>query len=117
MKLDTDSEGLESLFKPYQAEILKRIWQMNRSRSFKGCNSATMHAYLKEVGRGMSRASVIHALDYMVEQGILNFEEETCKGGSRRIYLPRMRPYEFQTYIINTVQTHLHDMFDGEWWI
>ena len=34
----------------------------------------------------ISRASIINFLNDMCDEGVLKFEEETCKGGTRRKY-------------------------------
>jgi len=85
LKFDLAEEGLRCLFKPYQVEIMRHLW-----RTRKPMISRDAHLHLQEVGGDVakSRASVINFLNLMVDEGILDYTEETGKGGHHRIYSP-----------------------------
>ncbi len=92
MKIDLTKTGLEAIFKPYQATLVKLLFE-NREQ----VTSRIAHEYLdkpeyyrKETGRPASRASVINFLNALVDQGYLEYTEETGKGGHRRIYRSEM---------------------------
>lgn len=110
MKFDTKHEGLETLFKPYQALLLEWIWELNENQR-KGVNSNQAHLYLKDTSESKSRASVIFFLNDIVEEGILTYEERTGKGGHHRVYFPKMDRAEFSDYVITSINEKLSSVF------
>ena len=88
MKFDTDKEGLHTLFRPYQALLLEHLWELNREKRV-GVNSRQAHRYLLDKPEKKSRASVINFLNDMVDEGILEYEEKTGKGGYHRVTTPQ----------------------------
>ena len=110
MKFDTDKEGLHTLFRPYQALLLEHLWEINRE-SRVGVNSRQAHRYMLDKPEKISRASVINFLNDMVDEGILNYEEKTGKGGYHRIYYPKMDREEFSFYVTKLIKKKLSEAF------
>ena len=113
MKFDTSKEGLHTLMKPYKAALMAYIWEINEEER-KGIISREAHEYLQNTGDDelkKSRASVIFFLDDMVEEGVLEYETETGKGGHHRIYFPAMKPKEFELYVTKAIMDKLKEVF------
>ncbi len=110
MKFDTKQEGLETLFKPYQALLLEYIWEQNENQR-KGVTSGQAYLYLQNTSESKSRASVIFFLNDLVEEEILSYEERTGKGGYHRVYFPNMNRQEFSDYVILSINEKLTNAF------
>lgn len=113
MKFDTSKEGLQTIMKPYQAALMEYIWEIN-DKERTGIVSREAHEYLLDMGDSelmKSRASVIFFLDDMVEEGVLEFETATGKGGHHRIYYPAMKPVEYESYVSKTIMEKLKEVF------
>ncbi len=110
MKFDTDKEGLHTLFRPYQALLLEHLWELNRE-SRVGVNSRQAHRYLLDKPEKRSRASVINFLNDMVDEGILDYEEKTGKGGYHRVYYPKMSRGKFAVYVTESIKNKLKEVF------
>ena len=87
MKFDTSKNGLNTMFRPYQVALLEHIWDLN-SETRTGITSSQAYTFLwqtddRELRK--SRASVIFSLNDMVDDGILEYEEESGKGGYHRV--------------------------------
>ena len=110
MKFDTSKEGLYTLFKPYQVELLEHIWELNEEERT-GINSANAHAYILTTQEKRSRASVIFFLNDLVDDGIMDYEEKTGKGGHQKVYFPTMRRDEFAAYATGVITSKLREVF------
>ena len=101
MIIDPSKTGLEKVLRDYQIEALKVIW----SNTGEGLTSREVYeAVNKKLGnKSVSRASIINFLNAMVDEGVLDFEEETCKGGMRRKYSKGLDEDGFKRYIASTV--------------
>ena len=110
MKFDTEQEGLYTIFMPYQAIMLEYIWKLNE-KNREGIRSAQAHKYLNGHPEMRSRASVINSLDAMIDEGVLVFEKEICKGGHRRVYYPAMDRDEFAVHVCNVITAKLREVF------
>ncbi len=110
MKFDTEQEGLLTLFKPYQAILLEHIWELNESERV-GINSGVAHKYLLGKPEKKSRASVIFFLNDLVDDGILEYEERTGKGGHHRVYYPKFDRDEFSIYVNEKIKAKLAEVF------
>lgn len=64
--------------------------------------------------RSVSRASIINFLNAMCDEGILDFEEETCKGGMRRKYSTGLDESGFKVHIAEIVLKSLVNDFPEE---
>lgn len=113
MKFDTSEDGLLTLMKPYQVALMEHIWKVNEEART-GTKSGQAHAYLTETGDKelmKSRAAVIFFLNDMVEDGVLEFEEKTGKGGHHRVYFPVMNREEYGSYVVETISHKLREAF------
>ena len=110
MKFDTSEKGLLTLFKPYQPALLEHIWELNNPERT-GITSGQAHEFLKGHPDSKSRASVINFLNEMVEEGVLDYEERTGKGGYHRVYYPKMNREQFAQHVINTISGKLKEVF------
>ena len=113
MKFDTSKEGLQTLMKPYQAALMEYIWEINKTERT-GIVSREAHQYLHDTGDDelkMSRASAIFFLDDMVEEGVLEYETETGKGGHHRVYYPAMKLEQYKSYVTNSILDKLKEVF------
>jgi len=110
MIFDTSGEGLLTLFKPYQAALLEHIWGLNSSDRV-GVNSGDAYRFLKVHPDSKSRASVIFFLNDMVEDGVLDYEEESGKGGYHRVYYPKMSREQFSRHVVETINKKLNEVF------
>ncbi len=83
LKFNLAQKGLLCVLKPYQVEIMRHLWDTQTPT-----DSRTAHNHLlsTEVEGAKSRASVIFFLNYMVEEGFLDYEEKTTKGGYKKVY-------------------------------
>jgi len=100
--LDPSKTGLEKVLRDYQIEALKIVWD-NANR---GVTSREVYAAVNkslENVKTISRASIINFLNEMCDDGVLKYQEETCKGGMRRKYFPGLDEEGFKRYIAKTV--------------
>ncbi|MBW1932318.1 MAG: BlaI/MecI/CopY family transcriptional regulator [Deltaproteobacteria bacterium] len=86
MKFDLEKEGLETILQPWQAEVMRAVWETGDE-----IDSRTAYRHLKRRGTPMSRASVISFLNRMVREGFLEYREVTDKGGHKGLYRPSER--------------------------
>jgi hypothetical protein len=103
--IDPSKDGLEKVLRDYQIEALKIMW----GNTGEGLTSRKVYeAVNKKLGsRSVSRASIINFLNAMCDDGVLDFEEETCKGGMRRKYYKGLDESGFKRYIASTVLNSL----------
>jgi len=111
--VDTGNSGLAMVLKDYQEEALRLIW------SKKGEGSSSRQVWMGvnkrlDGRRSISRASVINFLNAMVDDGVLDYEEITGKGGYRRIYSARLDEKAYKRYIAETVLKNLLRDFPNE---
>ncbi|MBS7630065.1 BlaI/MecI/CopY family transcriptional regulator [Candidatus Bathyarchaeota archaeon] len=100
--IDSSKQGLEKILRDYQIESLRVVWE-NASR---GVTSREVYANVNKVLENLktiSRASIINFLNDMCDEGVLAYEEETCKGGMRRKYFPKLDEEGFKKYVAKTV--------------
>jgi predicted transcriptional regulator len=110
MKFDTSENGLQTLFKQYQASLMEHIWELNNPGRT-GITSGEAYNYLQTQPDKKSRASVIFFLNDMVEEGVLEYEERTGKGGYHRVYYPKMNKEQFAEHVIKTITGKLKKVF------
>ena len=86
MKLDTTKQGINAVWKNYEAEAISYLLNMGE----KGANSGAVFKHvlfmLEQAGGTISRASVIFFLNRLVSDGLANFTTRTGKGGYHRVY-------------------------------
>ncbi len=107
-----DSDGLSKVFRDYQEEALKQVW----NRGSEGVISREVWSQVNQNlnGKTISRASIINFLNSLVDEGVLDFEERTGKGGYHRVYRPRLDENEFKKYLAETVISSLMKDFPKE---
>jgi len=47
----------------------------------------------------------------MVEEGVLEYEEKSGKGGYHRIYYPKMNKEQFAQHVVETITKKLAEIF------
>ncbi len=102
MVIDPSKDGLQKVLRDYQIEALRHVWRHDGD----GLTSREVYEAVNETldgGRSVSRASIINFLNAMCDEGVLDFEEETCKGGMRRRYSKGMDEGGFKEYVASTV--------------
>lgn len=83
LKFDLSQEGLLCVLKPYQAEIMRFLWETKEPQ-----DSRSVYDHLQTAGieGAKSRASIINAMNAMVEEGFLDYTMKSGKGGFKRVY-------------------------------
>jgi predicted transcriptional regulator len=112
MIFDTEEVGLLTLFRPYQAALMEYIWEMNE-RERVGLTSGQLYNWLLDHPDSKSRASVIFFMNDMVDEGVLEYETGTGKGGYHRIYYPKMTKKQFADYVVEKITSKLREAFTG----
>jgi predicted transcriptional regulator len=80
--LDPNKTGFEKVLQDYQIAALKVVWKNKDG----GVTSRDVYLQSMEDLEGVrtiSRASIINFLNSMCDEGVLSYDEETCKGGTR----------------------------------
>jgi predicted transcriptional regulator len=110
--INFEEEGFEKVFTPYQELVWRILWE-NPDRSY---TTKEMWAEVNQrLGSGsISRASIINFMQDMAEQGVLIQELETCKGGMRGLYKPKMDEPGLKRHIVETVLNTLRESFPSE---
>ena len=110
--IDPTKDGFEKVLREYQIEALRLIW------ADKGDVMTSREVYIavNDVleARSVSRASIINFLNAMCDEGVLDFEEETCKGGMRRKYSTGLDESGFKVHIAEMVLKSLVVDFPDE---
>jgi predicted transcriptional regulator len=106
MKLDTNKNGLNAVFKFYEVAALEEL--MSHEERVSG----EVWRQLRSDGVDISRASVIFFLNRLVEAGLVNYRLATGKGGHHRIYslIPRSWD-EFNDMVIDKFLYKLWEIF------
>ena len=110
MIFDTEKEGLLTIFKPYQAALMEHIWELNK-RERVGLTSGQLYDWLLDHPDSKSRASVIFFMNDMVDEGIMDYESKSGKGGYHRIYYPKMNREELERHVVDTITKKLNEVF------
>jgi len=110
--LNPDKQGLEKVLRDYQIEALRMVWE-NSS----GATSREVYLQVNDALKGtrsISRASIINFLNDMVDEGVLDYDEQTGKGGYHRVYKPKLDESSFKRYLAMTVLESLMKDFPHE---
>jgi hypothetical protein len=90
-------------FKPYQRATYETLWKHPD-----GLSSREISVMVNNMlPYSISRASIIHFLNRSFENGIVNYREETCKGGVRRIYRHKYDKQGLIDYLTSLVKQAL----------
>jgi predicted transcriptional regulator len=111
LTVNINEKGLSMFISPYQQIALQCIWEDNTGKS-----SRQVWKYVNQNldNESISRASIINFLNRMVDEGLLNYETTTGKGGYRRIYYQKYSPSEFKEELIKTTINALKESFPEE---
>ena len=125
MILDLDGEGLEALFPPHVVRILQWMWSKPKPVTrWEPVGSREVYEWFKEYAEGhglegRSRTSIINSLKMLEKTRILDSVSQSCKGGYRELYYPRLSPQQFDLWVKEMVQKKLNEIFTGfagGWW-
>jgi predicted transcriptional regulator len=107
-----EKDGLYKIFRDYQVEAMRVVWE----RGDDGAISREVWSDVneKQGSRKISRASIINFLNAMVDEGILDYEEETGKGGYHRVYKPKLNEKEFKGYLADKMISSLYRDFPAQ---
>ena len=83
LRFDLSQEGLHCVLKPWQADVMHFLWEKAEPQDSRAVYE---HLQTADIEGAKSRASVINFLNYMVDEGFLDYVEETGKGGHHRVY-------------------------------
>ena len=100
--IDPDKTGFEKVLRDYQIEALRMVWDDDP----KGVTSREVYQHVNkqlEGVRTISRASIINFLNSMCDEGVVNYVEETCKGGTRRKYSTGLNEEGLKKHIAKSV--------------
>lgn len=109
MEIDPTQEGLRKALKDWQLTALRYIWNAGGIRrvrvpTIKVFNGVNAELSERDEGKkSISRASIINFLDKMANEGVLHEDEETCKGGIRRLYTPILFEEGFREKMVREV--------------
>ena len=101
LMIDPTKTGFEKVLRVYQIEAMKHVWK----NAEEGATSRQVYNHVNGAldGGKISRASIINFLNQMCDEGIFDYTEETCKGGTRRKYTPALNEDAFKKYIARSV--------------
>ena len=99
------NNGLAKVFRDYQEEAVKVIWEVGD----RGAVSSEVWVKVNErlVGKTISRASIINFLNAMVDEGVLDYDERTGKGGYHRVYRSKLDESSFKRYVAQVMISSL----------
>jgi len=109
---DPKADGLSKVLRDYQEEALRIVWE-----SEQGVNSRSVWLHVNEAFGGkktISRASIINFLNAMVDEGFLDYEARSGKGGYHRVYHPKLDEGGFKKAIAESVISSLMRDFPEE---
>jgi len=100
-----EKDDLSKIFKDYQEEAVKFSWEVGD----RGTISREVWASVNErlVGKTISRASIINFLNAMVDEGVLDYDERTGKGGYHRVYRPKLDESAFKRHLAQVMISSL----------
>jgi predicted transcriptional regulator len=76
-----------------------------------GITSGQAYEFLMGHPDSKSRASYIFFMNELVEEGVLEYEEKTGKGGHHKVYYPKMDREQFARYVVETITDKLNEVF------
>ncbi len=111
--LDPKASGLSKVLREYQREALKFIWNSEGKRF----TSRMVHSQVNkrlDGGKSISRASIINFLNDMVDEGVLDYVEESGKGGYHRVYSAKLDEAGFKRSLAASFVSSLMKDFPEE---
>jgi len=105
LMFNPEKGGLLKVFRDYQAEAVRFIWEVGEQGAISREVWKTVNDRL--VGMTISRASIINFLNAMVDEGVLDYDERTGKGGYHRVYRPKLDEPSFKRYLAQVMISSL----------
>jgi len=105
-------DGLAKVFRDYQEEAMKYVWERKKEGTISREVWENVNDRLNN--KTISRASIINFLNSMVDEGVLNCEERTGKGGIHGVYRPAQSENEFKVFMASMVISSLMRDFPEE---
>jgi len=112
LKFNPSGDGLSKVFLDYQEEALRLVWKKGEEGMVSREVWSHVNNNLEE--KTISRASIINFLNRMVDEGVLDFDERTGKGGHHRVYRSKLSEAEFKKLLAKTVISSLLRDFPNE---
>ena len=112
LTFDPKAEGLSKVLRDYQEESLRFVWKNSN-----GVISREVWLHVNEAFDGektISRASIINFLNAMVNEGVLDYEERSGKGGYHRVYTPKLDESDFKKTFVESIISSLIRDFPEE---
>jgi predicted transcriptional regulator len=103
-KIDLSKRGLPSMLSDTESMILEILWDMEEGKV------RDIHNKLKKKHK-VALTTVGVYLDKLYEKKLVSREVETCRGGLRYIYKPKLSKGEFTDYVTGKVLTFLRKSF------
>jgi hypothetical protein len=108
LTLDLSKSGFDMFFKPYHKIVFDVLWE-----NPEGLNSRMVWELVNSRLTGsISRASIINFLSDVAELGLLEYREESGKGGFHRIYWHKYDRNGFREHIKDSVKKALQTLFN-----
>ena len=103
LKYNPKKKGLRTLFREWQITTMKLLWDHPMTRF----TTKEVWSYVRaEIENGVSRATVYHFLDDMVEREIVKFDMASGRGGMRVLFYSDISEAEFKRVIsLNLTQS------------
>lgn len=112
MKLDTTKQGINAIWKKYEAESIRFLLDAGEEGSGSGAVFDHVLFVLSAIGESISRASIIFFLNRLVDDGLATFITRTGKGGHRRVYSLIERTWDdFNATVIDKFLYKLWEIF------
>jgi predicted transcriptional regulator len=112
LTFDPKGDGFSKVLKDYQEEAMKFVWENDTAVTSRDVWHHVNEAFGGE--KTISRASIINFLNDMVEEGVLDYEEQSGKGGYHRVYHSKLDESGFKKAIAKSVISSLMRDFPEE---
>lgn len=99
------NDDLSKIFKDYQEEAIKFVWEVGEQGTI--LREVWTKVNERLVGKTISRASIINFLNAMVDEGVLDYNERTGKGGYHRVYRPKLDEPSFKRFVAQVMISSL----------
>jgi hypothetical protein len=105
LTFNPQNTGLSKIFRDWQEEAVKFVWEVGD----RSVISREVHAKVNErlVGKNISRSSIVNFLNAMVDEGVLDYDERTGKGGNLRVYRPKLDEVAFKKHVAQVMISSL----------
>jgi len=95
-----EMRALRKTLKEYQKLALRYLWDVGEEGAGSGPVWRAVNVELQKHGESISRAAIIFYLNNLVDQGVLNYHEESGKGGMHKVYMPAMDEEGYKKYVV-----------------